>query len=350
MIRFLVPLCAMLAFFLRVESASPPVKIECVAGCGTGPLGASAQDAQLREPFGVAFDKEGNWYICEYKGHRITRVDKRGIITLFAGIGEKGDGGDGGPATEAGLNQPHSLYIVGDEVYVADTRNNRVRKIDLKSGIITTVAGTGEAGYSGDGGPATQAKFSATYDLAFDPAGKKIYVDDLNNRRVRLVDLMTGTVVTVAGNGEQGVPENGAVATQSPLVDPRALTLDRNGNLYILERRGNALRILDKAGQIRTLIAPGDVKPDMNGPKYLCVDLEGNIIIADTENHLIRKYSPKDGSLVVIAGSGEKGDRLVVDDPLKTQLHRPHGVFVHPSGALYISDSDNNRILKLTGW
>jgi len=137
-------------------------------------------------------------------------------------------------------------------------------------------------------------------------------------------------------------------------VDPRATAMDSKGNLYILERRGNALRVVDKTGKLRTVVAPGTIAsagaraPDLNGPKHLCVDLQDNVIIADTENHLIRKYNPKSGAVDVIAGSGEKGDRLDTGDPLKTQLNRPHGVFVHPSGALYISDSYNHRVLKLS--
>ncbi|MDA2928977.1 hypothetical protein MYX84_03345 [Acidobacteria bacterium AH-259-O06] len=325
-------------------------KIECVAGCGEGPLGGPAKGAKLIEPFGVDFDQQGNWYICQYKGQKVSKVDPRGIITLFAGTGEKTYGGDGGPAQYAELNDPHSLYIKDKHMYVADTRNHRVRKIDLKTGIITTIAGTGEAGYSGDGGPANQARFNGTFDLALDAAGEKLYVADLNNRRVRLVDLKSGDVTTVAGNGTQGVPKDGANAVRSPLVDPRAVTLDSSGNLYILSRRGNALRLVDKKGKIRTVIGPGDIRPDMNGPKHLCLDLQGNIIIADSENHLIRRYSPKGGKVVTIAGTGEKGNRLVADDPLKTQLNRPHGVYVHPSGALYISDSNNHRVLKMTSW
>ncbi|MGH9340455.1 MAG: hypothetical protein ACRD1R_12915, partial [Acidobacteriota bacterium] len=327
-------------------------RVECVAGCTGGPgqagLGGPATEAQLNEPFGVDFDQEDNWYIVEWHGHRVTRVDPSGKITLVAGTGEKGEGGDGGPGPKAQLNDPHSLYFHDGQIYVADTRNNRVRRIDPQTGIITTIAGTGEAGFSGDGGPATQAKFDATFDLAL--YGDKLYIADLNNRRVRRVNLKDGIVATVAGNGETGIPEEGAEAKNSPLLDPRAITADAEGNLYILSRRGNALRVVDKEGKIRTLIAPGDFQPDMNGPKHLCVDLEGTLIIADTENHLIRKYSPETRTLMTIAGTGEAGSRLSTGNPLETQLNRPHGVYVHPSGALYISDSANHRVLRLTGW
>jgi len=190
------------------------------------------------------------------------------------------------------------------------------------------------------------------YAVDINRGGDKLYITDLGNRRVRLLDLKSGVVTTISGNGQSGVPTDGADAAQSPLVDPRATAVDSKGNVYILERRGNALRVVDKTGKIRTVIAPGTIAgsraPGLNGPKHLCVDLQDNVIIADTENHLIQKYNPIGGAVEVIAGSGEKGDRLVTGDPLKTQLNRPHGVFVHPSGALYISDSYNNRVLKLS--
>ncbi|HEV2666108.1 MAG TPA: hypothetical protein VG324_14415, partial [Blastocatellia bacterium] len=214
------------------------------------------------------------------------------------------------------------------------------------------VAGSGRAGYSGDGGPGVEATFNLFYAVDKNRGGDKLYITDLGNRRVRLLDLKSGVVTTIAGNGQSGVPTDGADAAQSPLVDPRGAAVDSKGNVYILERRGNALRVVDKTGKIRTVIAPGKIAgsraPGLNGPKHLCVDLQDNVIIADTENHLILKYSPTGGAVEVIAGSGEKGDRLVTGDPLKTQLNRPHGVFVHPSGALYISDSYNNRVLKLS--
>jgi NHL repeat len=327
--------------------AKPAVKIECVAGCGAGPLGEPAIGARLLEPFGVAFDKGGNWYICEYKGDRITKVDTKGIITFFAGKDQDDSpGSEGNQAKQLKFNQPHAVVIgKGLEMYIADTMNHRLIKIDMKTGRATTIAGTGQAGYSGDGGPASNATFNQLYAIDLNSIGDKLYLTDLRNRRVRLLDLKTGIVNTVAGNGEKGIPNDGTDGAESPLVDPRAAAIDSNGNLYILERAGNALRVLDKNGKIRTVI-----DKDLNGPKHLCFDRQDNVIIADTENHLIKKYSPKDGKTVVIAGFGEKGDRLVSDDPLKTQLNRPHGVYVHQSGALYLSDSDNNRVLKMTNW
>lgn len=338
-----------------VGLAKPAIRIECVAGCG-GPIDGTAKSARLIEPFGVAFDKQGNWYICEYKGQRITKVDTKGISTPFAGREANSQEPEGATASQLRLNDPHGLVISKDQqMYIADTLNHRVVRIDLKTGRAATIAGTGQAGYGGDGGSATKASFNQLYAVEINRAGDKLYLTDLRNRRIRLLDLKSGVVTTIAGNGLEGIPADGAVANASPLLDPRAAAVDSRGNIYILERRGNGLRVLNTNGKIRTLIGP-DQPPhsktgrerDLNGPKYLCVDLHDNVIIADAENHLIRKYDPRDGTTVVIAGTGEKGDRLIPDDPLKTQLNRPHGVFVHPAGALYISDSYNHRVLRLS--
>ena len=341
-------------FVIMLGLLSAPVglayELECVAGCGEGAHGGPAEVAKLIEPFGVDFDKQGNLYICEYQGQMVTKVDPQGIITLFAGNGRKGYGGDNGPARTAEFNDPHSHYIRGDQLFVADTRNHLVRKIDLRTQTITTIAGTGESGYSGDGGPAVRAKFNGIYDIALDRNAETMYAADLRNRRVRRVDLKTGVVTTVAGNGQQGVPRDGAEAVKSPLVDPRAVEVDSQGRLYILSRGGNALRRVDTNGRITTVIKPGQLPFDMKGPKHLTMDLEGNVVIADTENHVIRRYFPKTGKVENIAGTGEKGDVLREHDPFVTQFNRPHGVYVHPSGALYVSDSYNHRVVKLTNW
>src|SRR5262249_45465253 len=124
---------------------------------------------------------------------------------------------------------------------------------------------------------------------------------------------------------------------------------DSKNNLYILERNGNALRVVDTQGHIRTMIAPGKIVPDMKGPKHLCVDRDDSVIIADAENHLIRRYDPKSGETKTIAGTGTKGTHIDASNPLKSELNRPHGVFVNRKGELYISDSYNNRIIKVSG-
>src|SRR5262249_24438114 len=157
---------------------------------------------------------------------------------------EKGLGQENGTADQAQFNGPHNLVVAQDgDLYVADTWNNRVRRICTYTNRITTLAGTGKAGFSGDGGPAEKAEFGGIYCVALDPKGENLYLDDLDNRRIRKVHLKSGVVTTVAGNGARGVPEDGSEAAKSPLVDPRAIAVDHLGNLYILERSGNALRV-----------------------------------------------------------------------------------------------------------
>jgi DNA-binding beta-propeller fold protein YncE len=322
--------------------------IEIVAGGGDASPGAPATRIKLVEPFAVAFGPNSEWYICEYKGERIIRVDSSGKTSVFAGTGTVGNSGDNGPAASATLHDPHGIVMDKDGMlYVADTLNNTIRRIDTKTGVITRFAGTGEKGFSGDGGPAEHAAFNGTFAIAIDPAEINLYVADLFNRRVRRIDLRTTVVSTVAGNGRKGTPADGADALNTPLVDPRAIAADSAGNLYILERAANALRVVSKDGKLRTVVGPGSVTPALNGPKHLCVDRAGNVIIADAENHLIRKYDPRTGSLSTIAGTGKPGSHIEPDNPLATELNRPHGVSIDPSGALYISDSYNHRILRL---
>jgi sugar lactone lactonase YvrE len=333
-------------------------KLVLVAGGGDGGDGAPAAQAKLNTPFGIAFDKAGNLFLVELNGQRVRKVDLKGILTTVAGDGQKGAGGDDGPAAKAQFNGMHSLVIApGDDLLLADTWNNRVRKIDAKTGVVTNVVGTGDKGFSGEGGPARKAQFGGIYCVALDPKGERLYLADLDNRRVRMVRLSDGTVTTIAGNGEKGVPQDGADARQAPLVDPRAVAADGKGNVYILERSGHALRVVDAAGKIRTVVgtgkagATGDGGParqaTLNGPKHLCIDLQGNVIIADTENHLIRKYLPAEGTIVRVAGSGTKGTAGLNGPPEKAELNQPHGVYVHPSGVLYIADSTNNRVLRI---
>lgn len=335
-------------------------KLVLVAGGGTADAnGVPATQAKLDGPFGVDFDSAGNMYIVEIAGHRVLKVDPQGKLTKIGGTGEKGGGGDGGPALAAQFNGMHSLAIGRTgEIYVADTWNSRVRKIDPKTGIITAFAGTGVKGDSGEGGPAVKAQFGDIYCVALDPAKERLYLTDLDDRRIRVVELKTGIVSLVAGNGSKGVPADGADAKTAPLVDPRAMAVDAQGNVYVLERSGNALRVVDSSGKIRTVVGTGKKGAEgdggdarvatLNGPKHLCIDREGNVIIADTENHLIRRYLPSNGKIMRIAGTGRKGTAGVGGPPEQAEFNQPHGVLVHATtGVLYITDSSNNRILRI---
>lgn len=343
--------CACVVGLVRAD------KIELIAG-GSGPAGSAATQAKLIHPFGVDRDRAGNLYLVELKGERVLKIDVKGILHQIGGTGEKGSSGDGGPAVKAQFNGMHSLAVAPNgDIYLADTWNNRVRRLDPRTGMIHAFAGTGEKGFSGDGGPAAKAQFGGIYCIAFDSHGEKLYLADLDNRRIRSIDMKTGTVDTVAGNGKKGMPADGSSAKTEPLVDPRAVAVDSKDNVYILERSGHALRVVDPQGKIRTVVGTGkpgntgdndDAKmATMKGPKHLCIDRDDNVIIADTDNHVIRKYSPKDGKIIRIAGVGKTGTGGVGGTPEQIELNQPHGVFVDPSGTLYIVDSLNNRLLKV---
>lgn len=344
-------------------------RLVLVAGGGTPPVsppsqggdtgGVPATVAKLTGPFGADSDRTGNIYIVEHSGQRVCRVDPKGMLAAIAGTGKKGSGdGEGGPALKGEFNDPHSLALGADgSLYVADTNNNRVCKVDLGAGTIRNFAGTGAKGFAGDGGSAEKAQFNGIYCIAIDPSGARMIVTDLGNRRIRAIDMKTNVVTTVAGNGQRGVPADGATATEAPLVDPRAACADSQGNVYVLERSGNALRAVDAAGKIRTVVGTGAkgnsgdggpaIKALMNGPKHLCIDRDGSVLIADTENHLIRRYSPKDGKIVRVAGTGKKGNGGLGAPPEQAELAQPHGVHVDRAGTLFISDSSNNRVLKV---
>jgi NHL repeat len=313
-----------------------------------------ATEAKLDSPFGVDFDASGNLYLVEMTGNRVRKLDKNGMLTVVAGTGEKG--AKDGPGLKEQFNGIHNLAISGSNVFLADTWNNCIRMLHPAEGTVRRLIGTGEKGFAGDGGPAADAKFGGIYCVSVG-GDRELYLADLDNHRIRAVDPKTGLVRTVAGNGKQGVPADGAKATEAPLVDPRAVIADAKGRVYILEREGHALRVVDVDGTIKTIVGTGKKgnsgdggdarQATLNGPKHLCFDLDGNVIIADTENHVIRKYLLRENRIIRIAGTGRKGSKGVGGPPLEVELNQPHGVHVHTDGTLYISDSSNHRVLKV---
>ncbi len=343
-------------------SALAAEKVVLVAGGGTGADGTEATKAKLVQPFAVDFDKEGNIYFVEMAGgERLRKIDSKGILTTLAGTGKKGDAGDKGPGDKAEFNGMHNLiWRAGfDFILVADTFNNRLRYFDLEKKTVHAHAGTGNKGFAGDGELLFEAQFNQPICIAQDPFKNYIYVADIGNKRIRQIGILEGIVNTVAGNGKAGVPKDGEPAKEQPLVDPRAVAADEGGNVYILERNGHALRVVDKSGKIRTVAGTGKagiggdggpaLKAAMNGPKFISIDpADSSVLIADTENHQIRRYVPKTETMELVAGTGKKGSRGIDGDPKKLELGRPHGVSIHPkTGDIYIADSDNNRILKI---
>ena len=341
------------ALFVILLLATSPLraeKIVLVAGGAQDAIGIAATEARLKEPFGAEFDRAGNLFIVEMAmGNRLLKMDAAGVLTHVAGTGKAGFSGDGGPALAAEFNGPHNLAVLPDgNVLIGDTWAGRVRNVDVKAGTVTSLPGYAI--------PAEKARGNGPYCITLDFTGTKLFIADLT--RIHELDLATGKLRVVAGNGKKGRPEDGAVATEAPLVDPRAVALDRKGNLYILERSGNALRVVTPDGKIKTVVnasgakgGAGDGGPalaaTMNGPKHLCVDLDDNVIIADAESHLIRKFTPKDGKLTRVAGTGKQGRGAPGSAPLECELARPHGVTVHRDGTLYITDSYNHRVLKI---
>jgi len=334
-------------------------RLVLVAGGGAKEDHAPATETKLIAPFGVDFDAGGNLYLVEMAGgERVRKMGPDGLLHIIAGTGAKGFAGDGGPGKEAQFNGMHNLAALPNgDLFLADTWNQRVRYFDSKRGTVSTFAGTGAKGFGGDGRPATQALFGGLYCVSLDPGRENLHLADLDNRCIRAINLKSGIVRTVAGNGERGVPMDGTPATNAPLVDPRAVAVDREGNVYVLERGGHALRVVRSDGSIKTVVGTGaqgnsgDGGPardaTLNGPKHLCVDRDGSVLIADTENHVIRRYTPRDGRIVRVAGCGRKGAGGVPGSALEAELNQPHGVTIGPGGLLYIVDSSNHRVLRL---
>jgi sugar lactone lactonase YvrE len=295
-----------------VRRVDPSGIISTVAGLGPNQIGFNGDNqlatrAQLASPSDVALDAAGNLYIADSGNQRIRRVDSHGMITTVAGTGEEGFSGDDGPATAAKLKFPSSIaFDAAGNLYIADARNYRIRRVDASTGIITTIAGSGK-GFAGDGGPATAAKFAEMTDLVIGPAGD-IFVADSLNHRVRRIDS-DGIVTTVAGNGSFNVYSaaelgDGGQATDAVVRLPYGLAFDSAGNLYIAENRSNRIRRVDTSGKITTVAGSGDPRvpsysgdggpadqATLNGPSGVMVDLSGNIYISDSLNYRVRKVN-----------------------------------------------------------
>lgn len=337
-------------FAASLSAAQPIVKsVEIVVGdyleSESGP--AKAENFPLKRPFGIDFDSLGNMYIVELEGGRVHRITPGGKPEVISGDGSKSYRGDGGPIADATYNGMHNIAInQQDQAFIADSWNHCVRQIDLKSGTIKTSIGNGTAGFSGDGGRAHAAQFDFLMCVSLSPGGDELYIADLKNLRIRRVDLTSMLVSTVAGNGKKGVPADGAIATESPLVDPRAVAVDSQGNVYILERGGHALRRIDSEGTIQTVAGTGQkgfvdgpaLESQLDSPKHICIDNQDRVYIADDANAAVRCYDPQSQTISTILGRGF-GDRRLT-------LSQPHGVTID-KGDLFVCDTSHNRILRV---
>ena len=315
-------------------------------------VSASAQ-ARLRYPTGVAVDNADNLYIADRNNHRILKIDSTGTITTFAGTEERGFGGDGGPAVQARLRYPTGVAVDGaGNLYIADQNNHRLRKVD-STGTIDTVAGTGESGFGGDNGAAAAAQLSYPSGVAVDGAGN-LYIADSGNHRIRRVDS-TGTITTVAGTGKYGFGGNGGLAVQAQLNYPAGVAVDGAGNLYIADSGNHSIRKVDVTGTIDAVAGTGEsgfsgdngaaATAQLSYPSGVAVDGAGNLYIADT--HRIRKVDAT-GTITTVAGASDISSYAGDGGPAgKALLYSPGGVAVDNAGNLYIADSGNHSIRKI---
>jgi sugar lactone lactonase YvrE len=341
----------------RVRKVEASGDISTVAGNGglrySGDGGPAAA-ADLHLPSDVATDGAGSVYIADYANNRVRKVNSAGTISTFAGNGTPGYSGDGGPATSARLHYPSGVAMVsGGNLYIADSANNRVRMVD-GAGIITTVAGTGTPGFSGDGGPAVDAELDLPWDVAVDISGN-LYIADYNNHRVRRVDA-SGNITTVAGDGTPGYSGDGGPATSASLCGPSGVALDAAGNLYIAEACNNRIRKVDTSGIITTFAGngtagyAGDGGPAtsarLNGPDGLAFDTAGSLYVGDSGNHRVREVAST-GIISTFAGNGVAGYSGDGGPASSASLNRPRGVATDGMGSVYVADQGNQRIRKV---
>ena len=288
------------------------------------------------------------------RNHVIQRIDRKNwIITTVAGSGKEGYSGDGGPATQATLNNLYSLQVdTNGDIYIVDRLNAAIRKVEAVTGIISTVAGTGVPGYSGDGGPGDRAQLREPNDCFLDGRGG-LLIADIQDQRIRRLDLSTGIMTTFAGNGEKSRSGDGGLATEASIMGARAVCMDRQGNTYICEREGNGVRRVDANGMMSTFAGTGqrgysgDDGPALaatwGAPKAMRCDYQDNVIVVDTENHALRRIDADTGIVTTIAGGHQGGDGdggAAVD----AGLDRPHGCGIDRRGNIYIADGINHRV------
>ncbi len=362
--RFLIVFAVLVFVSFSASAFGQYSRITTIAGSGAADKLVSAGPAlqtPIANPFGIGELSDGSLVICSFDWHVLYHLDsKRQTLKVIAGSGKKGLGGQpDGPALAMEMNQPHELQIDSKgDIYIADTMNHRVAKYVSGNQTWQPLAGTGAADFGGDGGPAADATMNQAYSIALD--NSTLFVVDLKNQRLRQIDLSTGVISNVCGTGESKMPVNGSPAKTSTLADPRSVAVDRD-NIWIVLRGGNSVwRIDRKTDKIYHVAGTGkkgfsgdggDAKlATFNGPKGIAVDPGVALYLADTENHAIRRIDLKSGLVTTLVGSpkGEKGFNGDGDQLQTRLLNRPHGVCLLKSGDLVIGDSENHRVRIVT--
>jgi len=354
--KFIIPILALSfsSFIVQAQNTTPtPMSATKIKD------GGPATDALLNGPSSVKLDAAGNMYICDYDNNRIRKVDvKTGIITTIAGTGKHGFAGDGGPATDAALKGPTDVAIDSKgNIYIADSYNNRIRKIDASTGIINTIVGTGRIGFGGDGGPALKAQINIPSSVAVDSAGN-IYIADFGNNVIRKVDVKTGNISTIAGDGKEGKKGDGGPATDAELDKPGGVAVTASGDVYIADETNCKIRKVDASTGTISAVAgtgkeghKGDGGPataaQLSKPCSVALDAAGNIYIADEYNAEIRKVDASSGDISTIAGTGKEGINTDDGDATSTMLDSPCGIAVDAKGNVYLTDHVTNIVRKI---
>jgi hypothetical protein len=318
--------------------------------------GGPATNARIYHPNQITLDGAGNVYIAETDNHVVRMINPAGIISLVAGNHTLGYSGDGGPATAAQLNAPIAVrFDNAGNMYIPTMGDNRIRKVDA-AGNITTVAGSGVSGFSGDGGTADTAKFDGPFCLAFDAHGD-MFVADLYNNRIRKIDMTTNIVSTVAGTGAGAYTGDGGPATAATIYNPIDLAFDKAGNMYIAEITSSVIRKIDTAGVITTITGNGIAGYTGDGgpasaamlryPYALCLDTADNVYISDNGNSCIRRINAATGVITTVAGCGSPGYSGDGGPATTAELYNSGGVVTDAAGVIYIADFGNNVVRKV---
>lgn len=344
---------------LAVAAAHGQAIIRTVAGDGAAAYsgdGGLATSAAINHSRGLAIDVNGNMYIADTDNSRIRRVTPTGMISTFAGNGTPGYSGDGGLATAAELSDVMAVAVDPQgNVYIADASNRRIRKVTL-DGRINTIAGIGVEGFSGDGGPAISAMIGRPVALAFDGSGN-LYFADSTNQRIRKITT-AGTILTVAGNGVDAYSGDGGQAVSASLGFPIGIAFDPSGNLYVADGDNNRVRKITPGGIISTVAGNGQgtfagdggqaASASINIPSDVAVDSQTNLYIADAGNNRVRKVDSS-GTITTVAGTGNNGYSGDGSSAVQAMLNYPWGLTTDQTGGVYIADRVNNRVRFIAG-
>ena len=370
----MIPIQILLTLLFMCVSANAQLsRVSTIAGSGVEGFAQNVQatDAPLVRPRSVFVDTIGNVFFADSGLDRIMRIAVSGVLTTVVGDGFPDFSGDGLPATRASVNNPRGVFVDTDgSIYFADTNNHRVRKVDGETGLVSTIAGDGEPQYLDDGYAASSSPINSPSDVFLDRDGN-VFIADSGNNRVRRVDANTGIITTVAGGYDEGFAGDGGPATDARLDNPVSVVVDVAGRIYICDAGNLRVRRVEMDGTIHTIAGSAVRSPGISGivPGYsgdggpatlaefdlmkdIFVDSGGNLYITDENNNRIRRVDPN-GIITTVVGDGfvapEGGGRFNGDflPATETSLNDPKGVFIDRNGDLYIADEDNHRIRKV---